>query len=444
MIGKLNSASNKVTIVGGGFSGLSIAYFLDRAGYEVTLFEAQSRLGGLIETDRTPWGLAEGAAHSLLAPPAMEQFLKELNIPCVELRPDSKAKFILRNGRPRRFPLTFFEVLTTLFRAYFVLADRRTSPSEMTLQQWAQRHLGQGAARFLLSPMLRGIYGATLDRVTVGVAFPSLVIPPGHSLVSFKLAQLFRGLFKKADQVSGAPQKRGKRKILVPEGGMETVIRTLETHLRKRLGDRLKTGIRIDALPEAENLILTLPAEQLAPLLAPHDADLAKALQKVTYSPLVSVTVFVPKNALIRPPKGVGVLIGEGEASRCLGILFNSSSFSGRVFSEEWDSYTVFLGGTQEPKVLEASDEEIRARVTEELSRQYGLQPHSAQNLQFRIYRRKKAVPLYNADLARVWDSARKGWCSKPGQVLFCNYSGQVSLRGMIETLTQYPFDTWG
>ncbi|MGC8778632.1 MAG: FAD-dependent oxidoreductase, partial [Candidatus Caldatribacteriaceae bacterium] len=38
----------KVAIVGGGPSGLSCAYFLRLSGYQVTLFEAQDRLGGMM------------------------------------------------------------------------------------------------------------------------------------------------------------------------------------------------------------------------------------------------------------------------------------------------------------------------------------------------------------------------------------------------------------
>jgi hypothetical protein len=35
--------------------------------------------------------------------------------------------------------------------------------------------------------------------------------------------------------------------------------------------------------------------------------------------------------------------------------------------------------------------------------------------------------------LARVWERARETWCATPGRLLFGNYAGQVSLRGMIE-----------
>ena len=43
---------HEIIVVGGGVSGLSLAYFSAAAGRETLLIEAQSRLGGCIETKR--------------------------------------------------------------------------------------------------------------------------------------------------------------------------------------------------------------------------------------------------------------------------------------------------------------------------------------------------------------------------------------------------------
>lgn len=40
----------KIVIIGGGLSGLTLAYLLERKNYEITLIEASSRLGGRIQT----------------------------------------------------------------------------------------------------------------------------------------------------------------------------------------------------------------------------------------------------------------------------------------------------------------------------------------------------------------------------------------------------------
>src|SRR4051812_5156586 len=119
MIGQIDPRDHEVTVVGAGFSGLLAAYCLDQRGYSVTLLESSERAGGLIHTEYTDWGLAEGAAHALLATPTVVRFFEEIGVPLLEVRPDSKSRFILRDGKLRRFPLKPWEALTAFFRAYF-------------------------------------------------------------------------------------------------------------------------------------------------------------------------------------------------------------------------------------------------------------------------------------------------------------------------------------
>lgn len=50
------------------------------------------------------------------------------------------------------------------------------------------------------------------------------------------------------------------------------------------------------------------------------------------------------------------------------------------------------------------------------------------------ISRWPRAIPRYSTGLPEVWEKARATWCAAPGRLLFGNYTGQVSLRGMIES----------
>jgi hypothetical protein len=53
------------------------------------------------------------------------------------------------------------------------------------------------------------------------------------------------------------------------------------------------------------------------------------------------------------------------------------------------------------------------------------------------INRWRRAIPQYSTALPSVWRTARESWCAEPGRILFGNYTGQVSLRGMIETAAE-------
>lgn len=431
MLGSLDLRHREVTIVGAGIAGMLLAERLDRAGWQVTLLESSQRVGGLIRTDETQWGISEAAAHSFLATSAVLKLCAELGVDLEPVRAGSRARYIWRGGRLRKFPLSLWEVLWTVGRAYFVLADPGRDPSRQTLEQWGRRHLGDAALKYLITPFVRGIYGCRPAELQLDLAFPALIVPHGHSLLSALLRRWHRRL-RGLDPVK--PNLGGRSRMMAPRGGMGALTQALESRLRTRLGQRFRLGTPVADLPKgAKNLVLCVPASAAARLLAQADPSLSAALAQVRYTPLVTITAFVEKRAFPLVPRGVGVLLPEGTSRRSLGVLFNSSSFPARVRDECWVSMTLMMGGTSRPELAAASisDEELRSHARTDLEALFDLAPGA--RLETLIRRWPNAVPQYNDLLAAAWDSARTGWCSAPGRLLFGNYTGQVSIRGMIE-----------
>jgi oxygen-dependent protoporphyrinogen oxidase len=212
---------------------------------------------------------------------------------------------------------------------------------------------------------------------------------------------------------------------------MGEVTARLEQYLERRLGARFQRSVRVGAVPDAPNVLLATPAHAAAELLKTETPDLSRQLQAVEYTPIVSVTAFVERASFTRKVSGVGVLVPATEGRKCLGILFNSSAFAGRVFDEaRYASFTILLGGTSQPHWVAATDEAISAAVCEELTKLLGIQGEPAQLV---VSRWPRAIPQYSITLPMLWHSARETWCAAPGRILFGNYTGQVSLRGMIE-----------
>jgi protoporphyrinogen/coproporphyrinogen III oxidase len=416
MIGTLDQRYREVTIVGAGIAGMLAAYALDRRGYRVTLLEKSGRAGGLIQTTRTDCGIAESAAHSLIATSTVRALCDDLGVELLEPRKESSAKYILRNGKLRRFPLSLREAIGGLRRAAF---QRSESGRAQNLDAWGRKHLGDAAADYLLTPFVRGIYGVQPAELGVATAFPFLQLPESETLFGTMLRRRFKR--------SAAKEKKHRA---APRFGMGDLVSKLEQRLDERLGNRFRRNVTVDVLPDAANVMLATPAPAAAGLLQPLVPQLAEQLRTIRYTPIVSVTTFVERSAFTHPVNGVGVLMPSREETKSLGMLFNSSSFRDRVLDENrLASFTVMLGGTAHSEWLNASDAEIRQAIKFELFAFLGIrEPHCTM-----IHRWPAALPQYSVDLPAAWQKARDSWCIIPGRLLFGNYTGQISLRGMIE-----------
>jgi oxygen-dependent protoporphyrinogen oxidase len=420
MIGTLNTTSREVTIIGAGIAGMLAAYALDKKGYVVTLLEEKTRAGGLLRTHHTQYGIAEAAANSFLASTAVKDLCRELKVELVEIRNEAKARYILRAGKLRKFPLTIIETLGALRRAAFAPASNHTEA--MDLAAWGRRHLGSAAVEYLLTPLVRGIYGVQPQELGVAAAMPKLLVPPGQTLLS--------KLLRKSIQRSQSKAKHAA--MVAPRGGMGEFVAKLEGALEQRLGDRFRRGVKISELPETGNVLVCTPAYRAADLIESQSASLARLLRTVQYTPMVSVTAFVDRAWFTRPVKGLGVLMPVAEKRRCLGVLFSSSAFAGRVNNEtRLASFTLMMGGSANRAWVDAGDEVIKAAVQRELEEVLGIRGVPLETV---INRWPQAIPQYSIDLPQIWEQARQTWCANPGRILFGNYTGQVSLRGMIET----------
>jgi oxygen-dependent protoporphyrinogen oxidase len=409
MIGSLNPAQKKVVVIGAGISGLLIAYTLKKRGFSVRVLEASHRVGGLIDTIQTPYGIAEKAAHSLLVTPEALGLFKALNIELCPVNQNARARYIYRNGKMRRMPLNFLELIRTIFR--FLSTPKETFYSDTgSLAEWGNIYIGPAATQYLLAPFITGIFASSPSDLLAKIAFPKLI--PSLPTIS-----LFRHL--------RSGQKNARPKMMAPKNGMGSLVQALQNELK----ENIETGVQVSELPSEENIVLTVPTSALSKLIRKSDSQSAEALLKIKYAPLITVTCFFHESAFSKIPSGVGVLIPRGEGLRMLGCLFNSSSFPGRTNANDFVSLTVMVGGTEDPQAMSLNDEELRTLIDQELRT---LLHATASPTYVVITRWERAIPVYSQNLKTAQDSLKIGFCAHPGLVVFTNFSKEVSIRGLI------------
>jgi oxygen-dependent protoporphyrinogen oxidase len=97
----------RIAIIGGGLTGLTLAYYLQKAGVAYNLFEAGDRPGGILHSPYDPSGYQlEAGANSLLLSAELEELLAELGLQDAiqEAAPVSQQRYVLRGGSYQVLP----------------------------------------------------------------------------------------------------------------------------------------------------------------------------------------------------------------------------------------------------------------------------------------------------------------------------------------------------
>jgi oxygen-dependent protoporphyrinogen oxidase len=347
-------------VVGAGLSGLSTAWRLAEQGAQVEIFDAAPRPGGLIGTTRTPWGPAEHAANAFVWNDAVAAWFRKLRIEPVFALPSSRRRFVYRNGRARRWPLTPMETLSTLaYAGRSVMTRSRQPRADETVADWGRRVMGPSALTHLLAPALQGIYAASPDRLSAKAVF-------GH-------------------------RRKRSPVMAVPAGGMGEFISVLWAALEHR-GVRFHMGRAINAVDAGTPTWICTNAPSAATLLRPHAPAAAELVAKVELAALASVTAFYEPHP--DDVHGFGVLFPRDSGIRALGVLFNADIFPGRGThrSETWIYGGSMAGAlpfkTDLPELVARDRTRLTGRAQDALGAHVAYWPG--------------AFPIYNEAVARL------------------------------------------
>lgn len=390
----------QVQIIGAGFSGLILARALSREGFSVTVYEKNARAGGLIETKQTPWGLVETAANAFLNTPAVETLFRELDLPLVSAMSESKARYIYRDGKPRRWPLgvgATFRVVRFFLR-YLFLRKSVVPRTIESIDEWGTRVFGHEVTEYLLKPALQGVYAGDAAKLSA-----RLILKP---------------LFLK--QKPSRAKIRGS--VTAPEGMGQVIQRLQESLEKKGVTFRFRTHAPKPS-PEVITVYCT-SAKEASVLLEKTAPELALKLSRVEMLPLVTATLFFDLDSRIRP--GFGTLFPPREGFHALGVLSNHSIFPGRSekISETW-----ILGGALQPGAASWLENEILEKIREDRKRLRGYDEKPLGSL---VTRWNPAIPHYTTKLERLLEGENFERFDS-GIYCFGNYLGALGLAKLVE-----------
>jgi oxygen-dependent protoporphyrinogen oxidase len=398
-----------VAVIGGGISGLAAAHRAIELAKEastnvrVELFEAGSRLGGVIHTEQINGCIAELGADSFITnkPAAVELCRRlELDERLIATEPTHRQALVLRRGKPVPIPDGF--MLMAPSRIWPVLASpifsplgklrlgleyvipRRIATSDESVAAFVRRRLGREALERLVQPLVAGIYTGDPEKLSLAATLPRFIE------MERKHGSLIRAARRQHEQTETSaksePRESGARYGLFAsfKDGMSELVDALVRRIEqsgvihrgtsiRTLRRRAETGEGF-ALETADGrelafgaVIVALPANRTAKLLAQLDSNLSTALGAIEYASSAIVVTGHHEREIEHPLNASGLVIPAAEQRQILSVSFASRKFAGRVPSGEVVLRT-FVGGALQPELLQRTDEELKQIVRSELA----------------------------------------------------------------------------
>jgi len=377
----------KVLIVGGGISGLSAAYYLNKAGVRATLIDPSSELGGVIRTKTAHGCLLEAGPDSFMAakPWAME-LIREVGLAdqVIGSNDHLRVTYILKNGKlvplpdglmmmvpTKIMPLVGTRLLSWGTKIRMGLEFLRRPPKsplpDRSVYDFLLDHYGQESIDYLAEPLLAGVYGGDPREMSVNSVLGRFVE------IETKYGSLTRG-------VLAAPRPKGSGSggslFRTLKNGLGQLVEALKPSAEVVKGtvetlERNGTGFRARANGnwlEAEHVVVATPAGAAAKLLLPWNGHLGELLQAVPYTSSVTLSLGYRKEGFDHPLNGFGFLVPKRERKLMAACTWVHNKFSYRV-PDDMLLLRCFMGGD----ALAESDESLVEKAKSELTRIMGI-----------------------------------------------------------------------
>ena len=418
----IGSEHHPVVIVGGGITGLSAAWTLQKRGVPYVLLEQSGRWGGKIQTEYvdgdgdTPFVIESGPDSFLTQKPWALQLALEIGLQDRLLGTNDHLRqtYVLNKGKLTPLPDGVVLIVPTKFAPFVTsplmsLAGKlrlaqelflpaREDDADESLADFVRRRLGDEVLDKLAEPLLAGIYNTEAEKQSLLATFPRF------RELEKKYGSLTRGMIaaRQADKPMNKPKyatfvsfKTGMRELV------EGLLTRLDGDLRLNVGvqsimpngdDTYTLSLSDNSQLKTDHTILTTPAYITARLLGSVCDIAAKMLADIRYVSTGTVSLAFKRADIAHPLRGFGVVIPRSEKRPINAITWTSTKFYYRA-PEGYALLRVFFGGSRSAQSFDLRDADLLEMVRSELRAIMGIEaaPHFT-----RIHRWNEANPQYD------------------------------------------------
>jgi oxygen-dependent protoporphyrinogen oxidase len=387
----------RVAIVGGGIAGLTAAYELarlarDGVAVQVVLFEAATRLGGIVETVREGEFVIECGPDSWITEkPWARELAEELGLgdELIASNDATRKTYVLVDNRLQAMPdgmrmmvpanldaLDGSELFSTeakrAYRDEVARADRLKTDApdgDESVAEFVRRHFGDEVLAKIGAPLLSGVFGGDVAKLSVrAVMAPFVAMERQHGSLIVAL--------------QARSSSKGDAVFTTLRSGLGTLIDRMTATIPTewiRLGAAVRfisygsEGWLVGTAKEVERfdaVIMAAPVDAAGSLLKPVDTEMATLMEMEASSAVVVGFGFPDARKFTLPP-GFGFLVPPGSGSLLLACTFVDQKFVDRV-PQGGRLVRAFFGGAAAERLMRCGNDETAAVARLELARILG------------------------------------------------------------------------
>ncbi|MEN9344299.1 MAG: putative protoporphyrinogen oxidase [Chlamydiota bacterium] len=376
----------RVIIIGAGISGLAAGWYLKKTHQplDITYLEKTSRVGGWLQTNHTTgFHFEQGPrAFKVSRSLATIRLLAELELHSEVLSSNAKPhhRYLWHEEELHRFPTHPLAFLFSSLTKGFVkaLLSEWRQPCKIgdeTVWEFTLRRFNYDVARKLFDPLVVGIFGGDIRRISVKAAFPIL------KEWEERFGSVTKGFLCTRKERRMCPSYAldmphlSLDALFSFKAGIEALPQALLTQMQptihydtfaKKLEFSPDGTVRIHTnkqLFEAEAVILACPVKSAGELLEQHFPEMGKELLSVHSQGIAVVNAGYDTRVL--PVEGFGYLTATHAHEDVLGVVFDSSVFPEHNRQIEQTRLTIKLdeNGRQEDEYIRSALSGIRRHL---------------------------------------------------------------------------------
>ena len=394
----MTEEKQKVVIIGGGISGLTSAFYLQKAAkelhlpIEIQLIEASHRLGGKMQTVvRDGFTIERGPDSFLARKTSMVRLAKEVGMDDQLVHNSTGKSYVLVNEKLHSMPggsimgipteigpfitTGLFSIPGKLRAAADFILPRSESGKDQSLGEFFRRRLGDEVVENLIEPLLSGIYAGDIDQLSLMSTFPQFYE------VEQKYRSLILGMKKStpAQPKQYVTKEKAKGAFLTFKSGLQSFAEAIEAKLDP---SSILKGHRVDKITKtdinyeiylnngetifADSIIAATPHQITQMMFSRY--SFFDPFKSVPSTSVATVALAFPKEAIKHDIDGTGFVVSRNSDYSITACTWTHKKWAhstpeGKVLLR------CYVGRAGDETIVDLSDDQIIKIVLDDLNK---------------------------------------------------------------------------